>query len=604
MPRSGKAPVLVFTAGLGLLVCAGADALSRATVVSSPLMLWAGILLITVPIFYRLTSDAPSTRERFLLVCLLGLSLYAVKVLRDSPIYLFSDEQVHAYNADQIVAHHHLFRANPILRATPFFPGLEGATSALMSISGLSSYVCGIIVIAAARLTLMGSLFLLFLRVGGSARTAGLAGAIYVGNFNFLFWGAQYSYESLALPLLMLILMAFAEREASLSDRWRSWSVPIVVAIAALIITHHLTSYALFGILVGLSLATWWVRRSWRPPNPWPFAIFTGLLATAWLFVVASATVGYLSPVLSGAVNSIKNTVSGEAPGRGLFQKTSITEATPVAARAIAILAILLLAVGLVLGLRRAWPRLRRQPFVLLFALAALGFFATLPLRLAPAAWETGNRASEIFFVGLAFVVALAGIDRWRSDRGPRTGRILMTGFLAVVLVGGAIAAWPWDTLLTRPLRITAASGGTISSPPLGLGEWAHKYGPDGRYASMNADSRMLLVPGEKSAHTGISPNIEAVLTDPAFPAWERRLLAHNHYRYLVLDRRKVSSDGIRGYFFDVEGAPSNLQVFPKGAEEKFERLPGAARIYSSGPITIFDLNAYAEAGAAAGVAP
>ena len=30
---------------------------------------------------------------------------------------------------------------------------------------------------------------------------AGLGVAIYTGNFNFLFWGAQFSYESLALPL-------------------------------------------------------------------------------------------------------------------------------------------------------------------------------------------------------------------------------------------------------------------------------------------------------------------------------------------------------------------------------------------------------------------
>ena len=107
------------------------------------LIFWAGVLLIALPIFYRLTSRDASPTERLALVCLLGLSLYAVKLVRDAPIFIFSDEPVHAFNANQIVAHHHLFRYNPILPVTPSYPGLEGATSALTTITGLSSYWAG-----------------------------------------------------------------------------------------------------------------------------------------------------------------------------------------------------------------------------------------------------------------------------------------------------------------------------------------------------------------------------------------------------------------------------------------------------------------------------
>ena len=82
-----------------------------------------------MPIFYRLTSRDASPGERLALVCLLGLSLYAVKVVRDAPLFTFSDELIHAFNAHQIAATHHLFEANPILKVTPYYPGLEGATS-------------------------------------------------------------------------------------------------------------------------------------------------------------------------------------------------------------------------------------------------------------------------------------------------------------------------------------------------------------------------------------------------------------------------------------------------------------------------------------------
>jgi len=133
----GWLPPIALASGLGLLLCSLADALSRATVTTSPLIYWLGVLLIAVPIFYRLTSEEASAGERLALVCLLGLALYGVKVMRDAPMFTFSDELVHAYNSHQIEVHHHLFHSNPILEATPYYPGLEGAASALTSLTGL-----------------------------------------------------------------------------------------------------------------------------------------------------------------------------------------------------------------------------------------------------------------------------------------------------------------------------------------------------------------------------------------------------------------------------------------------------------------------------------
>lgn len=384
-PGVGHLAPLLLAAAVGLLLCAVANALSRATLTPAMPFFWVGILLIAVPIFYRLTSEAASARERLALVCALGLSLYLVKVFRDAPLFTFSDELIHAFNANQINDHHRLFRENPILTATPYYPGLEGAASALMKLTGVSAYGAGLVLIGAARLLLVASLFLLFERVSGSARTAGLGVAIYAGNFNFLYWGAQFSYESLALPLMLLVMMALAEREVAPKQALRAWGAPILLAMMAIVVTHHLTSYAVAGMLVALSLTYWYLRRSWSPPNPWPFAIFGAVLAAFWLFVVASATVGYLSPVLSDAFAAIGKTIGGSDEPRGLFQGGGSSVApTPLAARAVALGAVALLAAALPFGLLAVWRRQRRQPFALLFGLAAIAFFATLVLRLAP----------------------------------------------------------------------------------------------------------------------------------------------------------------------------------------------------------------------------
>jgi hypothetical protein len=589
----GHLPPIVLAAGAGLLVCSVANALARATLAPSPLIFWAGILLLALPIFYRLTSREASPGERLALVCLLGLSLYAVKVVRDAPIFTFSDELVHAFNANQIVAHHHLFEFNPILPVTPNYPGLEGATSALMTLTGMSPYGAGIVIVGAARLALMVAMFFLFSRVSGSARTAGIGVAIYAGNFNFLYWGAQFSYESLALPIFVFILMAFAERDGTGRRQAREWVVPIVLGTSAIVVTHHLTSYALAIFLAALAFAYWFVRKDWNRPNPWRYAVFTAVLATGWLLLVASSTFGYLAPVLGEAFEAIFNTASGEAPPRALFQgKGSTIPPTPLLARGVAVLAVLLLAAGLPFGLKRVWLRFRERPFALLFMLAALGFFATLVLRLAPAAWETGNRASEFLFLGLAFVLACTGLENWRPRARPWLGRVSLTAALGVVLVGGAISGWPWDLHLDSPLRATA-KGQTISSAPLAMAEWAeHNIPKDRRFASTIANARLLLAPGERTAFAGKTPDIEDILNETGLSDWELPLLRENHIRYLVTDRRELSSDATRGYFFTQKGNLAEEKLLPKAAVSKFTQIPGAGRVYSSGEITIYDLDA------------
>lgn len=589
--RLGRVPLLAFSAGAGLLVCSVANALSRATLDPPMLLYWTGILIVALPIFWRLTSREASDGERLALVCMLGLALYGVKIARDVPLFTFSDELIHAFNAEQIVAHHDLFRDNSILEVTPYYPGLEGAASALMSLTGLSSFVSGIVVVGAARLSLVAALFLLFRRLSGSGRTAGIAVAIYAGNFNFLFWGAQFSYASLSLPLLAVILMALAEREAAPREALRAWAVPIVLATAAVVVTHHLTSYAVVAVLVALAVIDRVTRGTWRPPNPWPFAVLAAGLALAWLVFVASSTVGYLSPVISDAVEATIDTAFGEAPPRALFQggeEDTATATTPTLARGVAFLAVVILAALLPFGLRQVWRRYRREAFALLFAAAAIAFFGTLALRLAPAAWETGNRASEFLFIGLAFVVACAGLERWPPLTGKRLGRLAPTACLGVILVGGAIAGWPWDSHLASPVKVIA-EGRTIVSQPLGVAEWAGRHLPGGRFAATTADSRFLLVPGDKTVIAGRSPDVEDILLDPTLVSWQLPLLRDNDLRYVVTDRRPASGDAVRGYFFE-RGSAADRELLPEGVASKFESVPGAARIFASGAIVVYDL--------------
>jgi hypothetical protein len=582
----GHLPAIALCAALGLLLCSLDNGLGRAALQPTTLTYWAGLLLIALPIFYRLGSKEPSPGERLLLVVLLGLALYGVKVVRDSLLFNFPDELVHAFNAQQIVEHHHLYRFNPALPVTPHYPGLGSATSALMTLTGMSSFGAGTLVIAAGRLTFVTALFLLFNRIGGSARAAGLGVAIYTGSSNFLFWGAQFSYESLALPLLVVVLMCFVEREAA-APSWRAaWLVPIVLGILAIAVTHHITSYAAAAILIALAIL--YRVFELRAPNPWPLALFATVVAAGWLLIAARQTVGYLSPVLGDAIRAIFKTASGETAPRTLFHASANTVGvTPFPARAVALLAIALLGIGFVFGIRVVWRRFRREPLVLLFCLASLGFFAALVLRFAPAAWETGNRAGEFLFLGLAFVVTYGAAELLRAGPNLRRRRLLLVAGLGIVLVGGAISGWPWDVQLARPLKVTAEER-RIVSEPLALAEWAKRRFSGHRFAAPEADARMLMAPGGQIAFGGQGPDVEDIVSTPQLAPWQLPVLRRHHLPYVVADRRQISSDTLRGYYFEIPGQEGE-ELYPPDVVHKFSKIP-AGRLWDSGRIVLYDL--------------
>lgn len=582
-------PLIALLAALGVLVVSIANALSRATLTETSLIYWAGLLLIALPIFYKLTSKEPSYRQRLVLVLLLGLALYGVKVVHDGIYYTFTDEFVHAFNAERIAEHHHLYYFNSIIPTTAHYPGLEGATSALMMLTGMTSYGAGTIIVGVARLVFMAALFFLFARLSGSARGAGLGVAIYTGSSNFLYWGAQFSYESLSLPLMVVVLMAFVERDAGPPERRTPWTVLIVLGILAITITHHLTSYGLAFILV--ALAVLYRVMKIKRPNPWPLALLAIVTSVGWLIVAARHTVGYLFPVLSDAVEAILNTASGEAPPRTLFHQSSdIAEevgVTPLAARALALLAVLILLVAMVVGIREVWRRHRGEPMVVLFCAAAVVFFAALGLRFAPAAWETGNRAGEFLFIGLAFVAIYGAAELLRSGPELQRRRLLFTAAMGVVLFGGVISGWPWDVQTARPLQ-ASADGKEIDSESLALAKFAEKRIDGSRFAAAEAEARALTEPGGQIAFSGQGPDIEDIVNTPFFQKWQFEVLEENNLRYVATDRRLASGDSIRGIYFTVPDR-YNDALREKGVVHKFSAIP-AARVWDGGRVVLYDL--------------
>jgi hypothetical protein len=600
----GNVPLLLLSTAAGLLVVTDTDALSRSGHGGAQLPFWIGLLLIVVPIVWQVVDERTTRGQRIVLAVLAALALYGVKVVHDPFAFTFADEFVHQHNVNALLRTGELFRPNSILPITPFYPGLASITGAVASMTGLSTFAAGILAIGGARLVSALALFVIVERLFRSDRAAAFAVLLYAAVPNYLFFTAQFAYESVALPLALVVLAAIV-RQRSTSDavHARRWTIVAVVVVPGVVATHHLTAYALLATLVAISAlapaARWWSRRDRAgavPGPPWAVLGAVVVLLLAWLSFAGRQTSNYLSPVITRAISQTISVLSREAPPRALFQPggaASTVAATSPVERVVGFASVLLLAGALPPALVALRKRLRCDPVLLLLAVTAIAYLATFPLRFVPAAWETAARASEFLFVGVAAV--LAGFAATTAP-GRRVTRGIASAAVAVLVMGGVIAGWPRDRRLSSPYRV-AVAGATIEPQGTALARWsAGALGRDNRIAAEAADARLLQLYGGQFAVAGVHPDVRDILHLSPLEPWMVELLRTNRFRYIAVDRRTLSADSIAGYFFAPRGS-ADASTRPPAVTDKFEHAPGAQRIFDSGDIVLYDIAALGPAG-------
>ena len=572
---------------IGVLGVAISFYAARSGVSDSQVLFWTGLVAIVAPIAYRLAGSSATRGERIGLCVLLVVALYLMKVLYSPVAFTFSDEYVHAANAERALLTGHLFNENLIISVTEYYPGLASATSAVASLTGLGFFPAGLLVIGAARLVLALALFLLLERLTGSARVAGLGVLIYAGNPNFLFWSAQYAYESLALPLLIALLYLVAGRRFAS----RQELLIALILVPAITVTHHLTAYAMTTVLVVVALAAL-VRREERARWTLLLAAYAAVVTVGWLVLVASSTRAYLQPVFQGAFESMRDVIGGagdEAAGRSLFESSEGVVA-PVAERIVALAAVgipfALLPIGLVALARRERP----DALVTVLRIAAVGVFAALLLRFAPGAWETGSRASEFLYIGLALVAGV-GAERLLEHRWSRDAALVTAGLAASIIVaGGVIAGWAPALRLPQPFEVRV-EGRTIEPAGVEVARWSRQLGRTAVISDVS-NARLLEIYALHRAFDSEYPSISAILEEPAFPPWQPETLRELGARYVLIDERRAAWDNMAGYFFTPPGVDPDDpdRYFPPEQYEKFERL-GADRLVDGGFLSLYDID-------------
>lgn len=576
---------------LGLAIVAASYYMERAglAVDRTHAVFWAGLATVIFPLALVQLAGGVTRRQRIGLVVLGGLILYAVKVLHDPSLFANSDEFTHLAATRQLSETQQLYEPLPIggVTVASGFPGLHIATVTLSALTGLSLHTSGLAVIAVARAIFMVAVFLLAERMTRSPRIAGLAALLTAANGNFLFWSSQFSYESLSLPLLLVAIYLATTRNDERRNTIAT-TLAVVLISVAVIATHHLTSYALAGAFLALSVFS--LRSRWRSLRCFDLAVLATAGAAAWFALVGSSTGRYLSYVFERTYTAITDAASKGT--RAPFQDASGYQ-TPIAERALGFAGAAIISLAILWALWSLWRRPQRLATAtkLLLTVCGVGFLLLYPIKVFPGAWETVNRSSNFTSVAAAVTIALALANAGTRRRPGRLMIVVVAATITTAVCGAAIQGWPSRVLLSQPIEVRAGQA-VLEPEGFAASQWATSTLPAAStYLADEVTGRQLAVDGARFTLSGRADGVREVLSSPAMEPWHRRLLADRRIDFAVVDRRRLSADNVNGYFFQPAAAPDGGSgYYPDAVRENFASLPRSSRVFDSGNIVLYDV--------------
>jgi hypothetical protein len=581
------------------MIVALAFAASRANNLWAGPAFWVGQgVLYSVPATLLMLRRPITRGEALGIACLIPMATYSITEAYSPIQFRFLDEFLTVRTAQSIMATHHLFHSNPALVVGPQYPGIEIVTTAVAWLSHLSIDASGTIVVGLAHLLLGLGIYFLMLEITRRPRVAALVVLVYSAGPHFQFFDSYFIYQALALPLMVASLLAVVKmtKEPDWNTGLR-WGLVALLFAAATIVTHHVTSYALLGLLVALELAQ--VIRGKKARYDWRIPILICLtteLLVLWDLDVATSTIAYFTPTMGSILDSIRSLASHHGAVAPVALPTG-----PQFDLTLEYLSILLLCVLALIGVWRIW-RVRRQsqwPFPFAFALASSGLVVALVVRIVvPGGSQLWGRASTFFMIPVGLSVAFA-VRSWRLPyflrrrlRAPQIFRApwSWTGVAAIVLlgIGGVAGGWPpYYARLPGAFRVEAYER-SIDQHNLDLAAWAaNELPPEYGVASDFETANLLASLGHEAAPSGVADLFLSAKFSPS----ARKIVRDKRIDFIVVDKRlsqQLPADG--SYFADDPRAGRYRAPIPTRDLDKFNDITGVSRVFEDGTMTVYAL--------------
>lgn len=623
--------VVVLLAAAGVLVVGLSYRMSG--VGASPqlyyVVFWVGMLLATLPSMVKVVRPGTQRRDRVLGIALLSLLTAVPKYLRNPAVPLYHDEYAHWREAVDVITHGALMQPNGIIPIVQYYPGTSALTVLVHEVSGLSVWSSGQLLVLSAHVLGFFAVLVLGQVHLQSQRAAALAAVVYSLNSSVLYFDTQYAYESVTMAwfLWVLALTSLAAREPRRHVR-RSLMVGAVLCAAATIVTHHLTSLSLIGVLVLVCLVltlrprvvAWTVRRASRraerkgrdagepgedptvtvpPPasRPWVWYSVTGAvlaLAALWVGLVARATISYLSPYAGTSVTQLTDIAAGD---KGTSRKLLAASSQPLWERGLSGLAPLLVGLACLWALWLVWrSRTRWSGDTLALMVFGLVYFPSVAFILAPMGAEGARRSWAFTYAGVALLVALAVVQppappRWLRRVPTRAWPRLGVLALVAVLIGNVGAG------LNDPYRFPG---------PFLWGSDTNSASAEARTVAQQLEISVGPVKAVSDRYTGLAlaayGGVYVATPSTGFPAADLaqtdqdpmpdlvRQLEESHYDYLVVDMRMADAPAFNGDNYG-NADPLQGQATPRAFLTRLDAVPWAGRVMATDHLRVYRLD-------------
>lgn len=411
---------------------------------------------------------------------------------------------------------------------------------------------------------------------------------IYSSNPDLPYFDSIFAYQTLAIAFFGLALLAAWRVAAGQADAHRAgWLTVAILAILATVVTHHATSFMLVAGFVLISAGS--LLTGDRRSAAWlaTLALVSGGALVCWVHFVAPGTVSYFQPPVAGVLHGLRALLAGR-----IFA-APLTPAGPLGNLVLAGAATLTMSALLPAGWWQVWRHYRRQPWIVGMAIGSLGWYVIIVIRFTTAdGSELAGRAATFVFIPASLIAAIAsvwliraGFLRWRAP-------IIAAGALVIALTllfDGLVNGWPpyWERL-PGPHQV-AGFERSVGPEEIAAGQRTlDALGPGNRFATDLGNYPVLGGYGDQNPLRDVA----YLYTSPVYTRSDALRAQAQAVHYVLVDQRLARSLPADGKYFPVDpNAGKYTHPLPMADLAKFGHIPGAARVYDSGNIVIYDLS-------------
>ncbi len=579
--------------GLGLCLDGFAVALAPRYPGFGLALFWTAILVPFVTFMAVLLTAQPSPALREFTVAAVGV--YPAVIYRmSSPLVLGGfDEHIHERTLLDLLHGSGILAPNPVLPVSPQYPGLELFTGAAIRLTDMPIMLAMSLTVLLCRLLLILTIYHCALTVTPSRWGASLVVILYAASPQFYFFNSQFAYQTIALTLGLGGL--FLLRRAQLTEGAAVYRLfcAAVLALIATVVTHHITSWMVFGFLVAWMVLA---RRGQRTVLACAAAVM-GISIFIWTDDIVDRLVVYLGPVAAAALKELRVIIGKAAVQHTVFSGSGGV-VTPGWERIILIYYSLACASAAVIcgGILLLRAFRRRNRMLGLLSMLTLAFPATLAAHFVPTAGDLGDRASTFLFLPLALACSLVVVQR-RQRKSKPAGRkrrparlVLAMGLMAATYMGGVmLGVGPDWNVLPGPYLVSAEAR-TQDPETLAAVRWAAAHLPPGSRIVADRVPADLLA-AEARLWPVMAPEHGLQAAGLYFaPGWTRvqqKIVTGLRIRYLYVDHRLAQAIPRDGFYF-YPGESLTLKKISQGNLTKFRTAPGLDVVYQHGPVTIY----------------